>query len=599
MPQFGQPRLAAAAFRVVFPLALLLCVGACRRVKRAGEVKPETASAMAPRNEPDEAPAAPGMQPVFTEVARRSGIDFSYFSDAAPDRFYLPEVMGGGAGWVDFDQDGRWDLYLVNGCELEIDPETADAPRRNHLYRNLGQGRFEDVTLVSSSGDSHFGHGCAVGDYDSDGFPDLYVSNFGANVLLHNNGDGTYEEATAAARVDDRFWSFSCLWVDLDRDQDLDLYVTNYLDWDFANSQVCERNGIVGYCGPEKFDGLADRAFLNLGNGQFVESADRLGLSGQHPKGLGVASMDLDGDLRAEVYVGNDESANFLFTTTDAPTMSVPGHGSSVSYHNVARAAGCAVSGDGRTEASMGIVCLDYNRDGNLDLFLTHFFEQKSTLYAGGGRLDFQDVSHRTGIAKISWQTLGFGSVALDYDRDGWQDLVVANGHVLGPNYAPSAMRPQLLKNVRGQFEDVSVQAGGYFSREWLGRGLAAADYDNDGDLDLAVSHLEQPAVLLRNDTPSAHHFVGIELQRVDRLPPVGGRVVIHLRRTSLVFPIVAGGSYLSSHDSRLLCGLGAHSGPVTVEIFWPSGYIQTCKLGIDRYWLIMERQPPQAVSDS
>ena len=247
----------------------------------------------------------------------------------------------------------------------------------------------------------------------------------------------------------------------------------------------------------------------------------------------------------------------------------------------------------------MGIVCLDYNHDTHLDLFLTHFFEQKNTLYAGQPKLRFSDVSQQSGVVEPSWQRLGFGTVALDYDRDSWQDLAVANGHVLGPNCPPYAMRPQLLKNRGGHFEDVSADAGPYFSQDWLGRGMAAADFDNDGDVDLLISHLEQPVALLRNDTAATHHFVGIELQTANRLPAVGGRIVVQLPHTSLVFPIVTGGSYLSTNDPRLLCGLGKHDGPVKVKIFWPSGYVQTCDLGVGQYWLIMEKRPPQSVSDS
>ena len=540
--------------------------------------------------------SAPSIPPVFTNVATASGIDFTYFNDAVPDRFYLPEVMGGGAGWVDYDQDGKLDLYLVNGCRLEEDPYAPTNRHQNRLYRNLGQGRFEDATFASLTGDRQFGHGCAVGDYDVDGFPDLYISNFGRNTLLHNNGDGTYEDITQRTRINDRFWSFSCIWIDVDHDEDLDLYVTNYLDWDFANSQVCERDGAVGYCGPGKYRGLADQVYLNQGNGTFQEAASRLGITGIHPKGLGVAGVDLDNDLRPEIYVANDESANFLYTTT-ASERTDDGH--RLRYQNRARETGCALSGDGFTEASMGIVCLDYNHDTHLDLFLTHFFEQKNTLYAGQPKLRFSDVSQQSGVVEPSWQRLGFGTVALDYDRDSWQDLAVANGHVLGPNCPPYAMRPQLLKNRGGHFEDVSADAGPYFSRDWLGRGMAAADFDNDGDVDLLISHLQQPVALLRNDTAATNHFVGIELQTANRLPAVGGRIVVQLPHTSLVFPIVTGGSYLSTNDPRLLCGLGKHDGPVKVKIFWPSGYVQTCDLGVGQYWLIMEKRPPQSVSDS
>ena len=538
-------------------------------------------------------------RPQFANVAAESGVDFIFFNDQVPDRYFLPEVMGGGVAWLDFDGDGRLDLYLANGCPLKTQvpqPVRPSDERVNHLYRNLGSGRFREIGRAADVADTRYGQGCAVGDYDADGFPDLYVANFGRNVLFHNNGDGTFSEATDSAGVAENRWSTSCVWLDIDADADLDLYVVNYLDVNWSNHEICEHIGKPVYCGPGQYEGVPDSVYVNQGDGTFVERGVELGIDTVGGKGLAIAALDLDQDLRPEIYVANDMAANFLFTRS----------GQAVSYRNVAVESGCAVSGEGQNEASMGVACADFDNDGLADIFLTHFFSQKNTLYRNLGGLLFEDDSRRTRVAAASFQTLGFGTVPLDYDLDGAIDLFVANGHVLGPLHDPNAMRPQLLANDgRGRFADVSSDAGPYFRELWLGRGAAGADYDDDGDTDLAVTHLNRPFALLRNDTlrndtlrndtlrndtRSTGHFIGLKLVSANRIPPIGGRVVVTRGSQRWSRAVAAGGSYLSTGDERLLFGLGDSDGKVDIEVHWPSGNVQRFEqIEVDRYWRLPE----------
>jgi hypothetical protein len=302
-----------------------------------------------------------------------------------------------------------------------------------------------------------------------------------------------------------------------------------------------------------------------------------------------VAVIDFDGDVRPEIYVANDMTENFLYRRT--------GSGPDLRYEEIASAAGCSVSGDGSPEASMGAACADFDGDGLIDIFLTHFFSHKNTLYRNLGGMVFVDDSRRTRIAATSFHTLGFGALAIDYDWDGDRDLFVANGHVFGPLHEPNAMQPQLLANDGGGlFDDVSQLAGSYFEDRWLGRGAAGADYDNDGHVDVAVTHLHRPVALLRNETRSANHFIGFDLRLSNRLPPLGGRVVVVAGDRKLVAPVVGAGSYLCESDSRLVVGLGAWNRGVDVEVYWPSGNVERfAGLAADRYWRIGEGGQPQS----
>lgn len=529
----------------------------------------------------------------FVEVAHESGIDVSFFADAVPGRFFLPEIMGGGAAWLDFDGDGRLDLYVRDGCRLEA-PDATPPDRVSRLFRNLGPDGFHDVTDGSTSAFRGYGQGCAVGDFDVDGFPDLYLTNFGRHALLHNNGDGTFTDVTVAAGIRAENWGSSAAWFDADADGALDLFVANYVDVTQLNNRICDFDGKPVYCDPGKYKAVPDLLYLNRSDGTFVEAAEELGFHDDDGNGLAVVIADLDDDLRAEVFVANDMTPNHLYSRSG--TFDVAGRPRRM-YANVAGAAGCAVSDMGTFEAGMGIACADFDGDGRLDLFLTHYYHAKNTLYHNRGQLIFDDDSRRSRVAAMSFESLGFGTWAFDYDRDGDPDLFVANGHVLGPGYLPAAMRPQLLLNTHGIFSDISMDAGAYFQDQYLGRGVAAADYDDDGDVDLVVTHLDRPLALLRNDTRTGRRFLGLQLESPSRIPPVGGRVIVTCGSLRQILPIMSGGSYLSASDTRLLAGLGEESGPASVEIHWPSGRIDRFDdLESDRYWRVVEGQRPRPI---
>lgn len=523
--------------------------------------------------------------PQFRSVADESGIQFTRFSDVVPGRYCLPEVMGGGVAWVDFDQDGWIDLCAVNGCRLWEDTSSS-TEHVNRFYRNTGRV-FVDVTFVAGVSVARYGHGCTAGDFNADGFQDLYFTNYGRNTLLCANGDGTFSDVTDLAEVGCEDWSTSAVWLDANNDDLADLYVVNYLNLTRENHKSCEYVGEKGYCGPGSWDGVSDVLYLNSGDGKFMSAGIADGIAPTAAKGLAVAAADFDGDSIAEVYVANDMTPNFLLKRSEGE-----GASGSFLYRDVAVAAGCAVSNEGENEASMGIACSDLDGDGLVDIFLTDFYESKNTIYRNLGSLFFEDASRQTRIAATSFDKLGFGTVAFDANLDGADEIFIANGHVLGPNVQPCEMTQQLLLNDgKGIFNDVSSTLGEYFAKPCLGRGVAGGDYNNDGQPDLAVSHLDIPLALLRNETKSEHHFLGLELRPMNRCYPVGGRIVLHSSQGTRVVPIVGGGSYLSANDPRLLIGLGMITEPVDVEVHWSPESISHYKdLSPDHYWILPEK---------
>ena len=532
----------------------------------------------------------PATPPRFVDVARESGIDFTYFNDEAAGNWLIVEVMGGGAAWLDVDLDGWLDLYLTEGCRLEKSA-VGDGEHRDRLYRGRGTAGFRDVSAVAGIGDDHYGQGVAVGDYDADGFPDLYLANFGPAVLLHNNGDGTFTDVTAAAGIEFAKWGTSAAFADLDHDGQLDLYACTFLDNRLGNNKACDYPQGRGYCGPGSYVGEQDQVWVSRGDGTFVERSADLGFTETNGrgKGLAVSIVDLDDDLDPEVYVGNDMTPNYLYTRRSA-------EGAPARYEELATSAGCAVSDDGENEASMGIVTEDFDGDGRPDIFLAHFYQAKNTLYQNLGQLLFADVSRKTRIAATSLHNLGFGTVGLDWDRDGRMEMFVATGHVLGPSVQPYQMQPQLLwQAANGTFVDVSDNVGGpYFGGKWLGRAAAGADYDNDGDLDLAVSHNISPVALLRDDTAAPGRFLGLDLRTPSRIPPIGGRVEVSCQGRKTIRPIASGGSYLSSPDPRILVTLPPGDSPADVTIHWPSGQVDRFSLEGDGYYRVLEGESPE-----
>ncbi len=592
LPRGGLPRTGLIRRRIVLPAACVLAgllVGGCRPespppAKVPVATKPPAATAAVKTS-----PRPPlAVNPRFVDVAAEAGLDFTYFNDASSGHWLIVEVMGGGAGWLDYDLDGWLDLYLTEGCRLE-QAGTGDGEHRDRLYRGRGAAGFRDVSRAAGVMDDRYGQGVAVGDYDADGFPDLYLANFGSAALLHNNGDGTFTDVSTTAGIHRDTWGTSVAFADLDHDGNLDIYACTFLDNTLANNKPCEYPQGRGYCGPGSYLGEQDPVWVSHGDGTFAEMSQALGFVEKEGrgKGLAVAVVDLDDDLVPEVYVGNDMTPNFLYVAR--PTAD------GLHYEEIATSAGCAVSDDGENEASMGIANDDFDGDGLPDIFLCHFLNAKNTLYKNLGGLQFADVSRRTRIAATSLHNLGFGTVPLDWDRDGRMEMFVATGHVLGPKVQPNEMQPQLLRQTdNGTFIDVSDDVGGsYFGGRWLGRAAAGADYDNDGDLDIAVSHNTTPVALLRDDTAAPGRFLGLDLRTPTRLPPIGGRVEVRSGTRRIVRPVAAGGSYLSSHDPRLLFTLPPGDEPAEVTIQWPSGGVDRFTLAGDAYWRVTEGGEP------
>lgn len=536
--------------------------------------------------------------PIFFDVAQSTGLSFNFHSDLVKGRFFLPEVMGGGVGCLDFDRDGMKDLFFPNGSFLEPEGHDASQFPVDSLFRNCQGGeRFAEVSKQAGIIGTQYGQGCAVADFDVDGFDDLYVANYGPNTLYQNNGDGTFSEVTNEILAGKHVWSTSPAWADLNDDGRVDLYVVNYMNVTKENSVSCDFNGITGYCGPGQYDALPDEVFFNLGNGEFREAAAELGFIAENGKGLAISVLDFDDDLKPEVYVANDMTENFLFSRTQFNTNAEKTASAETPYQNVAMLSGCAVDESGMHEASMGVACADFDADLRPDIYLTHYYHMKNTLYHNLGNLTFTDDSRRFQVAKTSNDYLGFGVASLDFDSNGLVDLFVANGHVLGEDISPWKMLPQLLENISGtHFADISAKAGEYFEILRIGRGAAAVDFDNDLDTDIAISHISHPASLLRNDTLRAGVNIGLILTDQNRNVPVGGRVEIECDSYRRVWPVVSGGSYLSSPDQRVIVSLPLDliERPYLIRVYWPSSQVtEYANLSPDRYWHVREGRQP------
>jgi hypothetical protein len=528
--------------------------------------------------------------PCFVDVTREVGLDFVHENGASGHKYFV-ETNGSGAAWLDFDGDGDLDLVCVQGAALP--GFTPTRPLHAQLYRN-DRGRFVDVTASSKLACDGQGMAACAGDYDNDGDADLYVTNFGRDTLWRNEGDGTFLDVTERAHVadGDRYHS-SCAWADFDRDGDLDLYVAGYVDFRVDDGKVCGElqrgEAYRSYCSPDLYDGIDDALYRNDGDGTFTDVSKEAGLAGAKGKGLGVAIGDFDDDGDVDAFVANDSDVNFLWrndSTRDA-----------IRLVDVAPAWGVDYDGEGRTQACMGCAFGDVDGDARLDLFTVNLANEYNTLYVHRGD-HYADESYPSGLAGPSLPLVGFGTLFGDFDGDGDLDVAVANGHVLDNPELTSPgttwrQRASLYWNDgRGKFALATPQdAGAYFGEEHVGRGLAVADFDDDGDLDLLFTNSREPARLLRNERGNASAWIGFALTgtRSNR-DAIGAEVWIHSRGRTIRRCVRAGESYLCSHDRRVLVGLSDDRGPVDVEIRWPSGTRQELSaLAVGRYHPVLE----------
>ncbi len=519
--------------------------------------------------------------PRFEDVASQAGVSFRYDSGARGD-LYLGDTMGGGVGFIDFDGDGWLDLYLVNGCRLPIDPASPSAP--NRLYRNRGDGTFEDVTEPAGVAGRGYGMGCAVADYDDDGHDDLFVTGIGQTLLYRNRGDGTFEDVTSAAGVSSDRWTTAAGFGDLDGDGDLDLVVITYVEADPGHVTPCrDHSGGPIHCSPSQFPAQADLLFRNNGDGTFTNVSRDAGFDdAPNGRGLGLAVADFDDDGRLDLYVANDASPDFLFHNRGG-----------FHFEEVAATSGLACNGSGKATASMGVVADDLDGDGRLDLFITNFLNEPNTLFRGLGSGLFVDVTLAAGLYAPSIPVTGFGAAAIDADNDGRLDLFVANGHADDQPWinSPMAQPPQLFLNRGdGRFSLADSRATPYLAHPAVGRGVAAGDLDNDGRVDLVVVHRDRPTAILRNLTHGGH-WLGLRLvgDRSGRTP-IGARVTCRAGGREQVRWLTSGTSYLSVHDPRLWFGLGAAQRVESLEVRWPSGTAQTWHdLPIDQIHILRE----------
>jgi hypothetical protein len=509
--------------------------------------------------------------PCFVDVAAKQGIDFQHVG-GSPQKRVLVEQMSGGAAFFDYDQDGWLDIYLVNGTTIERYQNTnqplGPAPT-GHLYRNKGDGSFEDVTNKAGVGKPGWGMGVCVGDYNNDGYPDLFVTNYGHNVLYRNNGDGTFTDVTRQAGLEGTArWGTGCAFGDYDLDGFLDLYVANYAEVDLNTPPIpCQYyEGMQAACSPRGLPGQNDILYRNLGNGTFKDVTREAGIKDDY-YGLGVTFADFNNDGLPDIYVADDITPNLLYLNRGDGT-----------FREVGAESGSAFNMDGVAQAGMGLAVGDYDNDGWLDIFVTNFAGQYSTLFHNDGKGSFSDVTVKAGLARISMPFVKWGTGFFDFDNDGFRDLFQANGHVApvveklssGMSYTQPS---QFFKNIRGKaFQEVPSPWCDDRKPEKVSRGAAFGDYDNDGDIDILVNNMDDRPMLLRNEGGNRKRFLEVRaLTQKGHRDAIGARIAVRAGSAVQIQEILSGSSYLSQNDLRAHFGLGTATA-VNVEVKWLGG---------------------------
>jgi hypothetical protein len=515
----------------------------------------------------------------FKDITAQSKMNFTQENSATSSK-YLIETMGGGVAVFDYDNDGRLDIFFTNGALIADPmpdgtmPDKSDKKFWNRLYHQNADGTFTDVTEragLTGMPQGYYSMGVAVGDYDNDGFEDLYVTGYGGNILYHNNGNGTFTDVTEKAGVRAGGWSASAGFFDYDNDGKLDLFVTRYINWSFKTNRYCgeRRPGLRAYCHPENYDGLTNILYHNNGDGTFTDVSEKAAIANPHGKGLGVSFADYDGDGFIDIFVANDSVQCFLYHNNGNGTFTETGLLAGVGYNE-----------DGKTFAGMGIDFSDYDNDGRPDIVVTDLSNERYMLFHNNGDGTFRDVTNLSGMGSATLAFSGWSTHLFDYDNDGWKDLFVAQSHVMdtiektSPNLR-YLEPPLLLRNLSGHF--ARVLAGEVFQRDWAGRGAAFGDIDNDGDIDIVVSNLGQQAYVARNDGGNRNNWIGIEtVGTKSNRDGIGARIkVVSPSGLTQYFTVNPAVGYLSASDKRVVAGLGNDSSVKLIEIRWPSGVVQ------------------------
>jgi len=525
----------------------------------------------------------------FEEVPpEKSGIRWVHVSGKSPEK-YLPESSGPGCAFLDYDNDGWIDIYLVNSGKCDF--LSPSQPLRNALYKNNRDGTFTDVTEKAGVSAGGYGQGVAVGDYDGDGFPDLYVTQYGRSILYHNNGDGTFTDVTEKAGVAARGWSSSAVWFDYDNDGRLDLFVGRFVDFSKELNKPCgiHEDGLRHYCIPKVYSPMPSWLFHNNGDGTFTDVSKESGIASHPGKVWGVVATDINNDGLVDLFAANDTVANFLFLNR--------GNGR---FEEIGEASGVAYSAEGRTRSGMGVDSADYDQDGFMDLFVSNLDRELYSLYRNNHDQTFDDHAGQLGIGSATRLMSGWGLKFFDFDNDGDLDLFLANGNpddlIEKVHAQVKYQEPMLLFRSTGKgFENISAQSGPVFNKPLSARGMAIGDFNNDGALDVLVAVNDGAPVLLKNNIGTQNHWLGIKLVGKKSNPDaVGARVTYQaqdLKRTRMK---VGGGSYMSDHDPRIVLGIGKRTKIDWLEIKWPlpSGATERfTDLPIDRYITIVEGQ--------